>query len=441
MSEALDHVAKLVLRESGIRVQQAQHPALRSAIARALPNGDAAAFLVLAAKPVDGPRAIATLIDEVTIKETFFYRDRQQLDTIPWRTLLERAQAAGSQEVTVWCAACATGEEAYTLALLACEAFAPAPPPVRILATDISSAALAASQRGPVSRALAAHSRPELARPVFRAGRRPARRRRPAPEHRHVRTAQPRDRPDAAARRDGLRPGDLPKRAHLLRRRDGRPRDGRASERLTARRHADPGVGRRPLRYRPPARQARADSAPAARRTALAGSSSQAARGRAHGRERLASTPLTSRRAFCRGSQSSKAVKRLRQPSRCGTSSTSTPLSAWLHSRSAALTRRRATPVQPGAPTSKHSARSTWPTTGTTTCSSKSTSSTSRPHAGPGSQRSDERRDRLFSNAVSSAFPKVGHDRRRGRLDDHPGDDLLATGARRLRHRHRDPRR
>jgi chemotaxis protein methyltransferase CheR len=148
MSDALDLVAELVLRESGIRVQPAQHPALRSAIVRALPNGNAAAFLELVANPVEGPRAIATLIDEVTIKETFFYRDRQQLDTIPWRSLLERAQAAGSQEIRVWCAACATGEEAYTLALLACEAFAPASPPVRILATDISSAALEASRSG-----------------------------------------------------------------------------------------------------------------------------------------------------------------------------------------------------------------------------------------------------------------------------------------------------
>ena len=148
MSEALDLVAELVLRESGIRVQPGQHPALRSAVARALPNGDPAAFLDLVANPVEGPRAIATLSDEVTIKETFFYRDRQQLDTIAWRSLLERAQAAGSQEVRVWCAACATGEEAYTLALLACEAFAPASPPVRILATDISSAALEASRAG-----------------------------------------------------------------------------------------------------------------------------------------------------------------------------------------------------------------------------------------------------------------------------------------------------
>jgi chemotaxis protein methyltransferase CheR len=148
MTDALDLVAELVLRESGIRLQSAQHPALRSAIARAFPNGDAAAFLELAANPVTGPGAITTLIDEVTIKETFFYRDRRQLDAIPWRALLERAQEAGANEIRIWCAACATGEEAYTLALLACEAFAPALPPVRILATDISPAALAAARDG-----------------------------------------------------------------------------------------------------------------------------------------------------------------------------------------------------------------------------------------------------------------------------------------------------
>jgi chemotaxis methyl-accepting protein methylase len=148
MSDPIDLVAELVRRETGIRVKPAQFPALRSAIARAVPNGDPAEFLRIAAVPVEGLLATKNLIDEVTIKETFFYRDRAQLDAIPWQALLELAQAAGSQEIRVWCAACATGEEAYTLALLACEAFGSVAPPVRILATDISRAALAAAQGG-----------------------------------------------------------------------------------------------------------------------------------------------------------------------------------------------------------------------------------------------------------------------------------------------------
>src|SRR5215212_166313 len=122
MRSELDRVAELVIRESGIQLRVAQHPALRSAISRALPNEDAAAFLRLASSPVDGRRAIAGLIDEVTIKETFFLRERRQLDAIPWQALLENATAAGSSEIRIWCAACATGEEAYTIALLACEA-------------------------------------------------------------------------------------------------------------------------------------------------------------------------------------------------------------------------------------------------------------------------------------------------------------------------------
>ena len=48
----------------------------------------------------------------------------------------------------MWTAACATGEEAYSLALLACEAFAPAPAPVSILATDISPDALVRARLG-----------------------------------------------------------------------------------------------------------------------------------------------------------------------------------------------------------------------------------------------------------------------------------------------------
>ena len=148
MRSELEHVADLVLRESGIQLRAAQHPALRSALARALPNEDPAAFLRLASNPVDGRRAIAALINEVTIKETFFLRERRQLDAIPWQDLLENARAAGSTEIRIWCAACATGEEAYTIALLACEAFGSAQPPVRILATDISSAALDAARAG-----------------------------------------------------------------------------------------------------------------------------------------------------------------------------------------------------------------------------------------------------------------------------------------------------
>ena len=95
-----------------------------------------------------GRDAIARLVDQVTIKETFFLREQRQLDAISWRLLLERAHTAGSGVIRVWSAACATGEEPYTLALLASEAFFPGDPPVSILGTDISTAALEGALAG-----------------------------------------------------------------------------------------------------------------------------------------------------------------------------------------------------------------------------------------------------------------------------------------------------
>ena len=213
--------------------QPSQHPALRSAIAaRAARTATRTAFLQPAADPVDGPRAHRTADrrgddqgDLLPARPSAARRDRRGA------RCSQRAQAAGVDDIRVWCAACATGEEAYSLALLACEAFAPADPPVRILATDISGAALEASRAGRYrERALRSVS-PALRQRYFDqdgdalvVG--------DASGHRAPRSAQPRDRPDAAARRDGVRPDRLPERADLLRRRDGRPGDRRTPELL-----------------------------------------------------------------------------------------------------------------------------------------------------------------------------------------------------------------
>ena len=41
MTHGLDHVAALLLRETGIRIERSQHTSLRLALARAAPGGDA----------------------------------------------------------------------------------------------------------------------------------------------------------------------------------------------------------------------------------------------------------------------------------------------------------------------------------------------------------------------------------------------------------------
>jgi chemotaxis protein methyltransferase CheR len=144
----LAEIAALVHRESGIRIADGQHNALRTALDRVEPDADASGFLWRAADPVSGPSLVSRLLDEVTIKETFFLRDKAQLERIEWHSLLDGARAAGFETVRVWSAGCATGEEVYSLALLASEAFGVSEPPVTILGTDISGAALARARQG-----------------------------------------------------------------------------------------------------------------------------------------------------------------------------------------------------------------------------------------------------------------------------------------------------
>jgi chemotaxis protein methyltransferase CheR len=148
MMTAVGQIADLIREQTGIVLPATREAAIAAAVARAAPGLDPAAFLRAASGPQGDRGLVNRLIDEVTIQETAFVRDRAQFDEIGWHDLLEADVAAGSRTIRVWSVGCASGEEAYTLALLAAEAFAPGPPPVDVLGTDVSGAALAAATAG-----------------------------------------------------------------------------------------------------------------------------------------------------------------------------------------------------------------------------------------------------------------------------------------------------
>jgi len=149
MNGSLDQVASLVRRETGIALPPSREDALLTALRRAAPGTDPAGFLRALADPAQGGQLLGRLIDEVTVQETFFARDVGQLRVIPWASLRAgRARGGPGGPVRVWSAGCATGEEAYTLALEAMLAVGVSPGPVDVLGTDISAAALAAAAAG-----------------------------------------------------------------------------------------------------------------------------------------------------------------------------------------------------------------------------------------------------------------------------------------------------
>src|SRR6185295_188876 len=93
--------------------------------------------------------ALDDLVDEVTVGETHFMRDSAQMDLIRQEVLPALKSRAHGTAPRVWSAGCATGEEAYTLAILLVEEGLEAG--AFVLGTDLSAAALEKARAGSYS--------------------------------------------------------------------------------------------------------------------------------------------------------------------------------------------------------------------------------------------------------------------------------------------------
>lgn len=84
------------------------------------------------------PALRANLLDRMTINVSEFFRNPER-----WAALLPVLRSLNKESITVWSAACSTGEEPYTVAILLTEF---KQPKFRILATDIDLQVLAAAK-------------------------------------------------------------------------------------------------------------------------------------------------------------------------------------------------------------------------------------------------------------------------------------------------------
>ncbi|MBI3805763.1 MAG: protein-glutamate O-methyltransferase CheR [Nitrospirae bacterium] len=92
---------------------------------------------------------LASLIDILTIHETYFFRENQQLETFRQEVLPELLQVeAKKKRLKVWSAGCSTGEEPYTLSMLFLENPSLQNWTVDIYASDISQNVLQFARRG-----------------------------------------------------------------------------------------------------------------------------------------------------------------------------------------------------------------------------------------------------------------------------------------------------
>jgi chemotaxis protein methyltransferase CheR len=123
-----------------------------TARARLKTNGDVSSY-VQSVLNVTGDSEFMALIDHLTINETSFFRNVPQMNlfskVIVPEIVAAKRTSGGPKQLNIWSAACSTGQEAYTLAILAYEAlrFIPAWD-VKVYATDIAPTVLEIARKG-----------------------------------------------------------------------------------------------------------------------------------------------------------------------------------------------------------------------------------------------------------------------------------------------------
>ena len=97
-------------------------------------------------KSEDGETELVRLIDAISTNVTSFFRESFHFEFLP--SAMADWYAQGQRRFRIWSAASSTGEEPYTLAMTACEAFDTLTPPVAIIASDIDTNVLATAEKG-----------------------------------------------------------------------------------------------------------------------------------------------------------------------------------------------------------------------------------------------------------------------------------------------------
>ncbi|WP_186423142.1 CheR family methyltransferase [Lacrimispora celerecrescens] len=99
-------------------------------------------------------QAVVTLIDKITTNHTFFMREADHFEYFRDKILPYLTRIVKDKDLRIWSAACSSGEEPYTLAMIIDEFFGKEKMlwDAKILATDISNNVLETAKKGVYSK-------------------------------------------------------------------------------------------------------------------------------------------------------------------------------------------------------------------------------------------------------------------------------------------------
>lgn len=150
-SQDFEFVSQLLRKRAGIVLTGDKMYLLESRLAplarkEGLPSIDDLIHVVRARRE---ERLIGQLVDVMTTNETFFFRDKTPFDHLKDAVLPVLGQARKGSRIRIWCAACSTGQEPYSIAMMLDQDHSlTGGVPVEIVATDISDRCLERARQG-----------------------------------------------------------------------------------------------------------------------------------------------------------------------------------------------------------------------------------------------------------------------------------------------------
>jgi chemotaxis protein methyltransferase CheR len=145
----LNRIVRLVYERSGITLHSGKKALIVARLQKRLRTGGFStfsAYLQAVEKDTTGAE-LCQLLDAIATNHTSFFREEQHFQLLESKVL--PPLVARSDQIRVWSAACSTGEEPTTLAITMFETLpAEHHARVRLLASDLSTKALAAARAG-----------------------------------------------------------------------------------------------------------------------------------------------------------------------------------------------------------------------------------------------------------------------------------------------------
>lgn len=148
---SFDSFAQAIKRASGLVVPRDQLPFVEARLLPAVRHLELASVEVFIARVAAGgePGLTHAAVEALAVTETSFFRDRSPFETLRHEVLPDLAAARGERPLRVWSAGCATGQEAFSLALLGDRGPTALPGPrLEVLGSDLSERCLEKAASG-----------------------------------------------------------------------------------------------------------------------------------------------------------------------------------------------------------------------------------------------------------------------------------------------------